>query len=153
MVIVITSLFSFALKDNHYQNVSQITVEIKGEVYFPATFVVDKTTTLGQLLQKVKPKFDADLNQFNKNQKFTNNTTIVIPKKDNINATAKLTAWKDLHTLNDFTSLKISNKVAKLLVELKNQKGNQVTWNDIENTKGIGKTIFKKLQNLITLDY
>ncbi|WPB54691.1 hypothetical protein SAM46_00815 [Mycoplasmopsis verecunda] len=110
---------------------------------------IESTTPLSyrELFYLAQVRSGSNLENFKLDEYADDQNSIYIPRYE------VALYWNEIKSAQDFVSFGIDKKYAKILYSyyLKN-KGNHVTWNDIESIKGIGQKTFLKLKNFLILE-
>ena len=141
-------------KNNNYDNINMIKVEIKGEVQKPNIYYFYSYNTLNDLIIKSGPTIFSDLSNLDLNEELVANKVYIIPKKElnikldynneliNIN-TASL---EELIKLNGVGKL-----IAQRIIDYRLENNNFKNIEELKNVKGIGNEIFNKIKTRIKI--
>lgn len=135
------------------QTVTQLLIDLKGEVKFPNIYAVDKGTTLYELIITAGGfTKNANTNNINLATVLNENQMITIPSititetvDDNNNLVNINSA-----SINQLCSLPgIGTAKAKNIIEHRNNYGLFTSIEDIKKVNGIGEELFSKIKNYI----
>ena len=127
-------------------DVSTITVEVRGCVNNEGSFTLPKDSTFEDILNVVSLKENADISNFSLQEPLYNKEVIVI-KDDSI----KLVSINSANLDELITLPGIGEKTANLIIEYRKQYGGFKYLEELKNVKGIGDAKFNKIKDKISL--
>ena len=137
--------------------IQRITVDVEGEVCSPGEYSVPKGTNLHDVLHMAGGATkEADLSDFDFDTAVFENCRIFVPVSSNRGETPdeKLTQPIDINKANaqDFAQLHgIGDNLASQIINYRNLHGDFKTTEELMNVKGIGKSKYEAIRDMITV--
>ncbi len=124
-----------------------ITVEIKGEVEKPGVYLLDKGTTINDVIYYSDLTDKSDISNLNLTTVLKDHDVVVIDEvKEKRKISINTASLEELVTLNG-----IGETIANRIIEYRNNNGPFQRIEDLMNVKGIGKKKLEKIREDISL--
>ncbi|MCL2522112.1 MAG: SLBB domain-containing protein [Erysipelotrichales bacterium] len=152
VIIPTTSIFDNPDENSCSRNSNDICVIISGAIRYPATYVVKKGITVGELIFKaggVTEEVDVLALEVIKNLVLNENKGLIIKSKDSENiklVNINLASLEELLTLHNIGKVTAANIIA-----YREEHGFFKTIEEIMNVTGIGKITFDSIKDFITI--
>ena len=124
-----------------------IEVNVKGNAVKDEVLILEKGSTIADLLEIVDVDDDVDLSCLNQTTVLKNNDVIILDKKEEIEKISINSA--DLNGLMEIPY--VGEKTALLIIEYRNTHGSFKTLEEIMEVKGIGPKKYEKMKDYIRL--
>jgi len=141
----------------YFQRNDRIAVKVQGEVKVPGEYSVPSGIPLHDVLYYAGGVTeDADLSGFDFDTVVFENCTVFVPQKsaqsEDNDADLKFPIDINRADAEDFTSLPgIGDKLASQIINYRNLHGDFNTTEELMNVKGVGKSKFEAIRDMITV--
>lgn len=131
----------------NYQLNNSYNVSIEGAIKNPGNYSFKEPKTIREIIFVSNVLTSADLSSLDLERVIDHDYDIVVPFK--VNSIVKI-KWKDLHSIEQLTSLGVKNSIAKIIINHRRQN-ESTTWEEILALKGIGPITLAQLKDIIDL--
>ncbi|VEU75680.1 Uncharacterised protein [Mycoplasmopsis maculosa] len=130
---------------------NNVAVVVKGNVKFPDTYYVEKGIKIKDVLNIANLLNDSDISNIELEKQIYLNETIYVKKTNNLNVGRESKIYlNDLINNQNIYIKGISSNIIKEIQKIVNIN-KIITWDEIQNIKGVGPKTLAKLKNILVL--